>query len=233
MLKYRIEGFSTVSMDDALAQAMTKAAAFASQDHDMHIAVLELTELPDRGFKAVVEVTIIPITFRETLHREAADVELKRINDEDYRARKKFDETHVKKEVEAHFLRTSGMAPYVPDVFLAHMDDSQLKNFLIEKQFYNMFRQSTDWQPITDMTVLAALNTVLPEQTPHHIQHEDIGGHTLTIDNQKLDDMIETEFDHATHAVVVNSHPAANRPEPVAAPGVRPPHPGPGGEEEA
>ncbi len=51
MLKYRIEAVSTVSLDDALGQAMTKAAAFASEDHDMHVAILELAELPDKSFQ--------------------------------------------------------------------------------------------------------------------------------------------------------------------------------------
>jgi hypothetical protein len=152
-------------VDDALGQAMTKAAAFASQDHDMHVAILELTVLPGRGFKAVVEVTIIPITFRETLHREAADVELKRINDEDYRARKKFGEEHLKDEVGSHFLRVFGATPDIPNVYLVNLTDSQIKNYFIEKNLYQMFPVNKEWNLITDVAVLKAIQSALDNET--------------------------------------------------------------------
>jgi hypothetical protein len=221
MLKYRIEAFSTVSMDDALGQAMTRAAALASQDHDTHIAVLELAELPDRGFKAVVEVTIIPITFRETLHREAADVELKRINDEDYRARKKFGEEHLQEEVDSHFLRVFGATPGIPCVYLVNLTDSQIKNYFIEKNLYHMFPDKTEWNLITDVAVLKAIQSALDNETHHHVPY-DGAEHALTIDSRELEKKVEEEFDHAIHP---NHAPSGPQPAPPA-PGKRPRAPG-------
>lgn len=205
MLKYKVEGHSQVSMDDALAQAMAKAGAFASEGHDLHVAVLELVVLPGRGYKAVVEVTIVPITLRETLQHESQDEELKRISNEHYRADRKRESLMKKAMVSDHFLRTYGMSPDIPDVFLAQLDESQLKNFLIEKQFYKMFQPSPQWQPITDATVLAAMNTVLRMQMHHHIQphhhvpYEGVTDHTLTIDNPALEKKVEEDFAHAVH----------------------------------
>ncbi len=240
MLKYKIEGYSEVSMDDALAQAMAKAGAFASEGHDLHVAILELVVLPGRGFKAVVEVTIVPITLRDTLHREAQDVELKRISNEHYRADRKREDIMKRAMVSDHFLRTYGISPDIPDVFLAHLDDSQLKNFLIEKQFYKMFQQPAEWQPVTDMTVLAAMNTVLQPPTHHHIQphhhlpYEGATDHTLTIDNPALEEKVEADFEEAVHPESA-PEPEPDEAEPAGpglVPGARPAPAGPGGEEE-
>jgi hypothetical protein len=223
MLKYRIEGFSTISMDDALGEAMTKAAAFASQDHDMHVAVLELTVLPGRGFKAVVEVTIIPITFRETLHREAADVELKRINDEGHRARRKFGD-ELGKDVAGHFLRVFGSMPDIPNVYLVNLTESQIKNYFIEKIFYRLFAANTGWNLITDTTVLKAIQSVLDSQTHHHVEYDGAAAeHALGIDSQALENKVEAEFDHAVHP----EHTAPPKPDVApAAPVKRPKAPG-------
>jgi hypothetical protein len=205
MLKYKIEGYSEVSTDDALAQAMAKAGGFASEGHDLHVAILELVVLPGRGYKAVVEVTIVPITLRETLHRESQDEELKRISVEHYRADRKREDLMKRAMVSDHFLRVYGTSPDIPDVFLAQLDDSQLKNFLIEKQFNKMFQQPAQWQPITDATVLAAMYTVLQPQAHHHVQphhhvaYEGVTDHTLTIDNPALEKKVEADFDHAVH----------------------------------
>lgn len=238
MLKYKIEGYSQVSMDDALAQAMAKAGAFASEGHDLHVAILELVVLPGRGYKAVVEVTIVPITLRETLHLEAQDVELKRLSNESYRADRKREDLMKRAMVSDHFLRVYGTSPDIPDVFLAHLDDSQLKNFLIEKQFYKLFQQPADWQPITDMTVLAAMNTVLPPQTHHHIQphhhvpYEGVTEHTLTIDNPVLEEKVESDFEHAVHPDAPKPAAPALATGPKRAPGAKPARPAPSEDEE-
>jgi hypothetical protein len=199
MLKYRIEGFSKESMEDAVGDAMAKAAAFASEGHDLHVAILEMTVLPGRGYKAVVEVTIIPITLRETLHREAADVELKRINEQDYAARKKFGEKHLQEQIASHFLSVFGTSPDIPNFYLANLTESQIKNFFIEKNLYKMFPENTQWNLITDMTVLRALQPALDSQEHHHMPYEGFTDHELTIDNPELEQKVEHEFDHAVH----------------------------------
>jgi hypothetical protein len=225
MLKYKIEGYSTASMEDALGQAMTKAAAFCSEDHDMHVAVLELTVLPGRGFKALVEVTIIPISFRETLHREAADIELKRLKDEDYRARKKFGEEHLGKEVDSHFLRVFGATPDIPNVYLVNLTDSQIKNYFIEKNLYHMFPDSMEWNLITDLTVLKAIQSALESQEHHHVPYDGVADHALKIDNPALEKKVEAEFDHAVHPEHAAQPAVGPKVAPVA-PGKRPNAPG-------
>jgi len=225
-------------MDDALAQAMAKAGAFASEGHDLHVAILELVVLPGRGYKAVVEVTIVPITLRETLHLEAQDVELKRISAEHYRADRKRESLMKRAMVSDHFLRVYGISPDIPDVFLAQLDESQLKNFLIEKQFYKMFQQSPEWQPITDMTVLAAMNTVLQPPAHHHIQphhhvpYEGATDHTLTIDNPVLEKKVEADFEHAVHPEAHKPAEPAPALGPKRAPGAKGARPTPGEEDE-
>lgn len=145
MLKFIVEGFSQDSVEGALADAMAKAAAHMSENHDVNIAILELAELPGRGYRAVLEITVVPMSHRKTLHREAADMELKHLQEHDYRARRKHDEEHLKQMVLDHFALTIGnLCPDIPDFYTAHLNDAMLLNKLIEKEFLHAARPAVD-----------------------------------------------------------------------------------------
>lgn len=137
MIKVIVEGYSENSEDQALADAMAKAARYLSSDHDVSIAILELAQLPGRGFKAVLEITITPMTRKDTLHREGQDLELQRLYNADYKARKKYAEQHWKREMANQFVRTMGTnCPDIPDFLAVTIDEAGLLNRRIEKEFF-------------------------------------------------------------------------------------------------
>lgn len=136
MFKFIVEGYSGDSAEAALADAMGQAAAYMSEQHDVNISILEISFAPETGHKAVLEITIVPMTRRATLHRENADVELKHILDAEYRARRKHDAEHLKHMVSDHFALTLGnLTPEIPDFYTAHLTDATLRNNVLEKEF--------------------------------------------------------------------------------------------------
>lgn len=133
-----LEGFSDESPAAALSEALDKAAFYFSEQHDISITLQKLTQLPQGGHRAIVEVHITPVTFRHHLHVEAPDVELKLIHDHDYDSRKKMAEEHIKHLVFDHFATTNGgRQAQIPDYFLININDAYLMNHLIEKEFFN------------------------------------------------------------------------------------------------
>ena len=145
MLKFIVEGYSDESPEAALADAMGKAAGYMSADHDVNIAILELSVSAQGRHKAVLEITVIPMSHRKTLHREGGDLELKHMREHDYRARRKYDEAHLKKLVADHFALTMGnLCPDIPDFYMAHLKDADLLNQLIEKEFLHAVHAPVD-----------------------------------------------------------------------------------------
>lgn len=116
MLKFIVEGYSDDSAEAALADAMAQAAAHMSEHHDVNISIIELSFMPETGHRAVLEVTIVPVSHRKTLHRENADVELKHILDGEYKVRRKYDAERLKHMICDHFALTLGnLTPDIPD----------------------------------------------------------------------------------------------------------------------
>ncbi len=132
-----IEGFSDTSPAAALSEALGKAAFYFSEQHDISITLQKLTELPQGGHRATIEVRITPMTFRHHLHLQAPDVELKLIHDHNYSLEKKASEEHIKHLIFDHFATTTGgRQAEIPDYFLININDALLMNHLIEKEFF-------------------------------------------------------------------------------------------------
>ena len=145
MFKFIVEGYSDESPEGALADAMGKATAYMSESHDVNIAIVELSVSSEGRHKAVLEITIVPMSNRHTLHREGSDVELKHILAHEYHARRKYDEAHMKQMVSDHFAMTMGnLCPDIPDFYVAHLNSADLLNGLIEKQFLHAAHHPVD-----------------------------------------------------------------------------------------
>ena len=142
MLKFIVEGYSTESMEEALADAMVKAAAHMSDSHDVNISILELAMVPGRGYKAVLEITIVPMTNRQTFDQVAQDVEYERQHDLEFRKMRENESMRLKKMIADHFALTMGnLCPDIPDFYVDYLNDSALLNNILEKDFFHSVRQ--------------------------------------------------------------------------------------------
>jgi hypothetical protein len=126
MQKYIIEVFSRFSMADAAAQAMAQASLYLSEHHDICIAVLEMAAVRGRGYKVVLEVTLIPLSDGESVQSESQDVEPKQVAAAAQRARREADDTAVKRRVVEHFRRRRGTFIDTPTIHLAQLTEDML-----------------------------------------------------------------------------------------------------------
>ncbi len=117
-----------------------------------------------------------------------------------------------------------GGTPDIPNVYLVNLTDSQIKNYFIEKNLYHMFPDKTEWNLITDVAVLKAIESLLESEMPHHVPYDGVAGHNLTMDSRELEQKVEEGFDHAVHPGHAPKGPQSAPP----APGKRPHGPAPG-----
>lgn len=146
MIKYIITGRSDETIDDALAHAMVQVADIMSEDHDVNISIMELTQIPRRGFKAVLDVQLIPIindTDAKGLQKAELelqmDPEIGHIHERTYHDARKKQTASLKQSIYDHFAcRTgSGVNLYIPPHLLINLNDAILLNHTIEKAFYS------------------------------------------------------------------------------------------------
>jgi hypothetical protein len=131
-----VEGYSETSGQDALAQAMEKASHFFSEDHDVSITLQQLIALPKGGHRAVMVVHVVPMTLKYKPHIKSADVEKKRQHARVFYADKKFEAEHLRKVVYDHFAeRSGGVLPPIPEFVLIEMNEANILNHMLEKQF--------------------------------------------------------------------------------------------------
>lgn len=165
-----LEGFSDTSPAAALSDALEKAAFYFSEQHDISITLQKLTELPQGGHRAIIEVHVTPMTFRHHLHLQAPDVELKLIHDHDYTLEKTASEEHIKHLIFDHFATTTGgRQAEIPDYFLININDALLLNHLIEKEFFKAGHLNTCEDPEPDTKprqVLVRVQKPFPQPHP-------------------------------------------------------------------
>lgn len=137
MLKVVITEYSPDSLDDALARAMAKAARYLNVEHDVTISVAELAEVPGRGFRATVEVTVVPVSQKKRPKVTPEDVEREREHDRLFRKMRKHEERHPGEVVHEHFVEAMGnWFPEIPDYYVSQATDAVLANKDIEKRFF-------------------------------------------------------------------------------------------------
>lgn len=137
MQKIRIEGYSKESMEAALADAREKASVYISEQFDVSIQLLELTLMPGRGYKAVLEVTIIPMGEKDRFKVKPRDVDVRDTKTRNSRASDKAHEKNLKQLISDHFAYTVGdFLPDIPDYILSDMNQIRLLNYEIEKAFF-------------------------------------------------------------------------------------------------
>ena len=130
-----VEGFSAKEASDAFSDALAKAGHYFSSEHDVSVTLQRLTELPQGGFHAIMEVHMTPLTLRERYDVVDADVELKRIHDHHYRQDRRHEQEALKHLIFDHFTSKSG-GVQLPDHFLINVQDAHLLEYMIEKQFF-------------------------------------------------------------------------------------------------
>ncbi|MBI4030906.1 MAG: hypothetical protein HY370_04465 [Proteobacteria bacterium] len=135
MKKFIVEGRSENSMEEALADAMSRASVHMAEGRDVNIAVLELGMAPGRGYKAVLEVTVVPMGDGRGSKPVEQDVELKRMRDRRFPEQLRYEAQHVKQMVQDHFTTIAGDAPEVSDYYLKDLNEAGLLNQIIEKEF--------------------------------------------------------------------------------------------------
>ena len=136
MQKYIVEGRSPVSMAEAAAQAMAKASIYLSENHDLKISVLEMAALKGRGYKVVLEVTLIPLSKGETFVGDGKNPEHETgqaaaaAKDKD---RREEAEKGIKKRIIDHFRRRRGGYIDTPTIHLAQLTEAMLIGQIIDE----------------------------------------------------------------------------------------------------
>ncbi len=145
MLKIVITEYSRESTDDALGKAMAKASRYLSGDQDVHVSVKELAEIPGQGFRATVEVTIVPISLRNRLKVESREAEEKREREAEYRKQLEKLEKHPRELVLSHFLEAMGnWCPEIPDFMITDINDATILREDIEHTFLHAAHHSNN-----------------------------------------------------------------------------------------
>ena len=158
-----VEGFSAESVNGAFQDAMNKVMHYFSEQNDVSITVLELLELPKKGYKAVLEVHITPFTETHKATPVGQDEEILKINEADYQKRKKHAEGHLDELVLEHFIVSTGTVPaHIPDYVLINIHDADLLNMMIEKDFFKASHEDIN----IDHKILVKFQTPEPKPEP-------------------------------------------------------------------
>ena len=137
MQKIRIEGFSKESMNAALADAMAKASTYLSETFDVSIRLLELGTLPGRGYKAVLEITILPMGEGGGLRISPKIVKPEEHPEKEFKEQKARREKHLKQLIQDHFAyKVYNFLPDTPDYYLSDIDHIRVLNYEFEKAFF-------------------------------------------------------------------------------------------------
>jgi hypothetical protein len=177
MQKYIVEGTSPISMAEAAIMAMAKAATYLSENHDIKITVLEMAAVKGRGYKVVLEVTLIPLTEGEAVQSDSQDVEPKRAAAAVDKERKQADDGGIKRRIMEHFRRRKGTFMETPSVHLAQLTEAMLLGHITTE-----FMQKE--QPVN----LGPLND------PLAVQKAAPSAPAITAAEEAIED-----FQHATH----------------------------------
>lgn len=161
-------------MAEAAIMAMAKASTYLSENHDIKITVLEMAAVKGRGYKVVLEVTLIPLTEGEAVQSDSQDVEPKQAAAAADKERKQALDAGIKRRILEHFRRRKGTFMETPSIHLAQLTEAMLMG-----QIDGEFRQSA--QPVN----LGPLNDPLAV--------------VKSAPPKAHDDLIEQEFQHATH----------------------------------
>src|ERR1700676_2174990 len=119
MQKYIVEGTSPISMAEAAIMAMAKASTYLSENHDIKITVLEMAAVKGRGYKVVLEVTVIPLGAGEAVSSDSQDVEPKQAAAAVSRERKQAIDTGIKRRIMEHFRKRKGTFMDTPSIHMA------------------------------------------------------------------------------------------------------------------
>ena len=132
-----LEGHSEKSESEALSVALDKAAKYFSEDHDISITIQQLTELPNGGHRATVEVHITPLSFRDKPHVKGLDIELKRGRKIAFANSKHREEHELQYLIFDHFsaLTKAKTIGHTPASYVINVNDAKLMHYMLEKQF--------------------------------------------------------------------------------------------------
>lgn len=133
-----VEGFSDESTEKALAMALDKAAPYFTEEHDVSLTLKQLVELPEGGHRATIEVHLTPFTLRPKPHVQPIEIEHKHQHQADFDKFRVQESTYAKHLVFDHFARSNGAisAGLLPEFFMIHVNDANLMNYMLEKQFF-------------------------------------------------------------------------------------------------
>lgn len=132
-----LEGYSDKSAEEALSNALDKAAHYFSEDHDISITIQQLIELPNGGHRAVLEVHITPLPIRAAPHVKAQDITLKRDHEKAFHTTRENEDETFHHLVFDHFsaLTKAKTMGHIPSSFLINVTDAKLMSYMLEKQF--------------------------------------------------------------------------------------------------
>jgi hypothetical protein len=137
MLKYVVEAFSKESYEDAIYRASDKAAALlAGHQSDAHVRIVTLDHSEEKGFHAVLEATIVPMSLRDNMHIRGIFKETRLAHDMAFRLMLKEEHDHMQHVLDEHFaaaLRPVVHQHTIPDYILAPLNEADIANNAIER----------------------------------------------------------------------------------------------------
>lgn len=131
-----VEGFSEDTIEEAFRNALDKVASYFSSKHEVSTTVLGLVHLPKGGHRAVLEVHISTMSMREEEHVASPDVQKKRMAELEYTEDLNKRRKRAEKLIFDHFLEIANIQVYVPDHFKVRVNDAEIMNMMIEKEFF-------------------------------------------------------------------------------------------------
>jgi hypothetical protein len=167
--RFRAEGRSATSAEKALARALSSAAHFFSDHHDVVLTLAEMTRLPDGIYRAVVEVHIT--IFEKSTDARKDDIRIEDQHQVDHARNddRKRDAKRTTQMIFDHFMHVKSAAPgNLPASFLVNITDAGLLNKMIEKQFFKSSQpdQSLLPPPGQPFTMLVRTSDPSEEERP-------------------------------------------------------------------
>ena len=156
-----LEGYSENSIQEAFSNALEKAYSYFSALHDVSVTVLELTHMRSGGHRAMIELNITPMSFRETHKRVGADVERKRNNVKGDKGFTRQRQEHVAHLLHDHFI--SIQEPSIPDYMLVGVNDAQLLNLMVENDFFDASHKKSRHKDMELNEFIVRVNRPEPE----------------------------------------------------------------------
>lgn len=180
MLTQIVEAQSADSMADAVAQAMVKASVFISENSDLRISVLELSAIRKGGYKAVLEVALIPLTQFDGRGKKSDDVEPAHLAEVAVQEKRKREVVDLKTRIIDQFRRRKSSV-----ALTATMDRPQLSEAALISQLEGEYTQK-----------MLDSNLSMPNPGVIVPEHERVDD---KVHNKPIDEIIVQEFSHVTH----------------------------------